>query len=219
MKRTYTCRSGALRKLGSCLALVMLMIWTEPASAIPPFSRNVQLGSILLSRMVKVAGHDLRDTHFVESTLVLNVNSPFAYFRIGNSAKEVSEHDFETASRRVDEFSALSMTGDALPLRTGKFWNLQFEYSLSPPRPYIPGVITSAMVNIFDVEEYACVTASDLSAAFPGKTAAPISQPWFEYRSFDIRRVGDERVSIVFQGPTHGPGCIRFIGIWQHKEF
>ena len=198
-------------------ALALCLIETTPALSTSPFDRHVQLSGILLSRLIEVAQHDLRDTHFVEKTLALDPKSPFADLRVGKRLK-VTEEEFDAASQQAQVHRQLNMTGDALPLRSGKFWNLKFAYVTSPLNLFAAGVATSAMVNVFDVEEYTCVRASALASEFPGQTATAIGEPSFEFQAYKVRDVGRQEVSLVFTGPQRGPGCMEFLAIWQHAK-
>ena len=210
----HACGHVAIRKSGWVLVTVG-STWLSPSwtFATSPFNRQ-DLGMLLLNRLADVAQHDLRDTHYVEDRLVLNIASPFAEFFIRGVKK--SELQFASSSHDANISERLYMNGDALPLRSGKFWNLQFQYVISPPAVFVPGIKNTVEISIFDIEEYACVTAASLHLITGDRKPVELGPASFEMQAFNMRTIGKQTISIVFSGPSNGPGCMRYLGILQH---
>jgi hypothetical protein len=100
-------------------------------------------------------------------------------------------------------------------MRDGRFWNLNFQYDMSPAAPWI-SVRRVAGIDIFDAEEYACISPDEINTILTFHPKLPEGKFFdFEY-GFLLRQVDGTGVAMVYNGESAGHDCVKDLGVWQY---
>lgn len=159
-RKTHAWQSGAL-----AASLLLACAYPHQASATTPFTRS-QLSSILMLALVDIAHHGVQDVPYARAKLAIPTNSPWVDYDTGNINQKVTAADFDREDAGGTGSKIIEATGDVLPLRSGKYWNLRLQYILEPA---IKDTSYHDRIEIIDVEEYSCITTAMIGSFFPGK--------------------------------------------------
>ncbi len=159
----------AIRRFAA--SLLLACAYPHQASATTPFTRS-QLSSILMLALVDIAHHGVQDVPYARAKLGIPTNSPWADYDTGNINHKVTAADFDREDADGTASKIIEATGDVLPLRSGKYWNLRLQYILEPA---IKDTSYHDRIEIVDVEEYSCITTAMIGSFFPGTAPSKFS--------------------------------------------
>ena len=150
--------------------------------------------------------------------LAISTVSPLVKYYVGELIHPVGVAYYEKEALLDDNVVRdVEADGDVFPSRSGKFWNLYFQYYLDARSSHTP---YPYRIEIVDVEEYACITPDDLKYVLPGRTPIEERGPheYDEGMRFDVDGPDGQATKILFRGPWSEQGCLNYISLWQARK-